>query len=105
MNVAMPDFDTLVALHQQDPEALEIFRRHLLREAVDSAPAEHRPALEKLLDRIEVARSGAKTSTEAAVIAFRMMSDSMKLLHETWDKALYEVAGLQTTLLLDRMRH
>ncbi|MFC7514949.1 DUF3135 domain-containing protein [Herbaspirillum sp. GCM10030257] len=105
MNVAMPDFDTLVALHRQDPEALEIFRRHLLREAVDTAPAEHRPSLEKLLDRIEVARSSAKDPADAAVIAFRMMQDSMNLLHESWDKAMYEVAGLQTTLLLDRMRH
>jgi hypothetical protein len=34
-----------------------------------------------------------------------MMGDSMNLLHESWDKAMYEIAGLQTTLLLDRMRH
>ena len=105
MNVVMPDFDTLVTLHQQDPEALEIFRKHLLRDAVDTAPVEHRPALEKLLDRIEVARSSAKDPEEAAAIAFRMMQDSMSRLNDAWDKAMYEVADLQTTLLLDRMRH
>ncbi|RJF99153.1 DUF3135 domain-containing protein [Noviherbaspirillum saxi] len=104
MNVAMPDFDMLVTLHRQDPEALETFRRHLLREAVESAPLEHRPSLERLLERIETARSSAQSPTDAAVIAFRMMRDSMNLLHETWDRAMYEVAGLQTTLLIDRMR-
>lgn len=104
MSVTMPDFDTLVSLHQQDPEALEMFRRHLLREAVDSAPPEQRPALEKLLERIEVARSSAATPIEAAGIAFRMMRDSVNELNATWDQAMQEMAHLQTSLLIERLR-
>lgn len=104
MSVTMPDFDTLVSLHQQDPEALETFRRHLLREAVDSAPPAHRPALEKLLERIEAARSSAGSPIEAASIAFHMMRDSVNELHATWDKAMQELAHLQTTMLIERLR-
>ena len=54
MNTPLPDFDVLVALYRHDPEAFEDFRRHVLREAVDCAPACHRPALERLLESIEV---------------------------------------------------
>ncbi|WP_192805108.1 DUF3135 domain-containing protein [Noviherbaspirillum aerium] len=104
MNVAMPNFDTLVALHQQDPEALEAFRRHLLREAVDSAPAAQRPALEKLLDRIEVARNSAANPIDAASIAFHMMRDSVNELHASWEHAMQELAQLQTSLLIERLR-
>ena len=104
MNVHLPDFDVLLAIHRDDPEALEQFRRHLLREAVDAAPPAHRPSLEKLLLRIEEARAQATDPRDAAVIAFRLMHESVDRLQESWNEALHAVAGMQTRILLERLR-
>lgn len=105
MNVRLPDFDMLAALHRQDPEALEIFRKRLLREAVDTAPAAHRPSLEQLLARIEDARNAASSPLEAAATAFRMMCESVERLQDGWEQALQSAAELQTALLIERLRH
>lgn len=104
MNSPLPDFDVLVALHQHDPQALEDFRRHVLREAVDFAPLQHRAALEKLLNEIEEARACARSPMDAAAIAFRMMQDSVMRLQDGWEQAQEAVAGLQTSLILERLR-
>jgi transposase-like protein len=104
MNIPLPDFDVLVALHQHDPEALEDFRRHTLRKAVDFAPLEHRASLENLLKQIESAREQANSPMEAATIAFRLMQDSVTRLHQSWDDAREAVAGLQTSLIIERLR-
>lgn len=105
MNVRLPDFDMLAALHRQDPAALDIFRKQLLRDAVDAAPAAHRPSLEQLLVRIEEARSSASTPVEAAASAFRMMCESVERLHEGWEQALQSLAELQAAVLIERLRH
>ena len=104
MNIRLPDFDVLAALHRQDPEALEHFRRHVLREAVNAAPVAHRPSLEQLLSRIEHERETAANPMEAMMIAFRMMSESLERLHHGWEQALESVAELQATLIVERFR-
>lgn len=104
MNIPLPDFDVLVALHQHDPDALEDFRRHALREAVDYAPLEHRASLEQLLKQIEAARETATSPMEAAALAFRMMQDSVARLHGGWEQARDAVAGLQASLIIERLR-
>lgn len=104
MAMELPDFDVLLSIHKQDPEAFEHFRRHLLREAVNAAPPAHRQTLEELLVRIETARDAAKTPMDAAVSAFRMMSDSMERLQEGWNQAMCAAAGMQAQLLIERMR-
>lgn len=104
MTIRLPDFDVLTALYRQDPEALENFRRHLLRDAVDAAPLAHRPSLEQLLIRIESVRQTAATPMEAAVLAFRMMCESVERLHQGWDHALHSVADLQAALIIERLR-
>ena len=104
LGIRLPDFDMLMTLHQHEPDAFEAFRRHILREAVDEAPPAHRPALEKLLCRIEETRAAAATPMEAAVAASRMMQESVGRLHATWEQAREAVAGLQTSLIIERMR-
>lgn len=100
----VPDFDTLVALHRQDPDAFEQLRRELLEEAVATAPIRHRATLEKVLDRIETERNAAATPMEAVVAASRMMHESVGSLMVAWEQAQEKIAGLQTALLLERCR-
>lgn len=100
----LPDFDTLVALHRDSPEAFERLRRQLLTEAVEAAPIQHRPALEKVLVRIEEARRSAATPMDAALIASRMMHESVGSLAVAWKQAQSRLAGLQADLLIERCR-
>jgi len=104
VGLRLPDFDVLVAMHQHQPDAFEAFRRHMLRQAVDFAPATHRPALEQLLHRIEEERATALSPFDAATKAMRMMADSVGRLHGAWEQALEAVAGLQATLIIERIR-
>lgn len=104
MTTPLPDFDVLVALYRHDPEALEDFRRHMLREAVDEAPLLHRPSLERLLEQIEAARAHATSPMDAALTAFRMMQNSVERLQDSWELALESAAGLQAALILEQFR-
>jgi len=104
LGIKLPEFDALVALHEQDPQAFEDFRRQLLKEAIEDAPERHRPALKQLLCRIESARANAATPMEAAQMAMRMMHESLHRLHDCWEDAQYAIAGLQAMLLIERVR-
>lgn len=104
MNTPLPDFDVLVALYRHDPAALEDFRRHMLRQAVDAAPLQHRASLETLLEQIEIARASADSPLDAAITAFRMMQESVDRLQGGWDLAREAVAELQAALIIDRLR-
>jgi hypothetical protein len=100
----LPDFDTLSRLYEEDPAAFDIFRRHLLRQAVDEAPRRHRPALEELLLCIEANRQRAATPAEAALGAFQMMRQSVGQLNAAWQLGLQSIAQLQADALLKKMR-
>jgi hypothetical protein len=102
--VRLPDFDTLVALHRDSPEAFEQLRRQLLADAVESAPIQHRPVLRNVLIRIEEARNSAATPLEAAVIASRMMHESVGSLSVAWKQVQSRMADLQASLLIERCR-
>ena len=104
LGMQVPDFDALMKLYKEDPEAFEEFRRHLLWEAVGRAPQEQRPALELLMKKIEAAREAAASPVEAMLIAFRMMQESLAQLKTGFEKAHYALAELQTTLILERVR-
>ncbi|QAU34058.1 DUF3135 domain-containing protein [Janthinobacterium sp. 17J80-10] len=99
----IPDFDMLLKLHQDDPEAFEALRTRLLQNAVDAAPPERRNSLERLLGRIEAARSRA-TPQQAAIQAFEMMADSLQELRLSWQQACFAISELQTQVLLQRLR-
>jgi hypothetical protein len=103
-SVRLPDFDTLVALYSNSPEAFERLRRQLLSDAVEAAPVRHRLALAKVLVRIEEARSTAATPMEAALVASRMMHESLGALAVAWNQAQSRLASLQADLLIERCR-
>jgi hypothetical protein len=104
LGIHLPDFDVLMALYKEDPEAFEEFRMHLLQEAVGRAPKEQRPALESLLKRIEAAREAAANPIESMLLAFKMMQDSLAQLRGNWEKAQFALAELQTSLVIERLR-
>lgn len=99
-----PDFDHLVALNRQDPNAFEALRRNLLQEAVNQALPIYRPGLERLLARIEDARNDAATPMEAALASYRMMQESLDSLLISWNQAHYKLAELQSALVIERAR-
>jgi hypothetical protein len=104
MENELPEFDVLVRLHEQDPEAFERYRRKMLRQAVDTAPARHRAALEELLEVIEIRRARAGSPIEAAATAFQMMRQSVSQLQDAWRIGLKAASQAQTEALLLRLR-
>ena len=103
LHPATPDFDMLVRLYQEDLEAFEALRLHVLQDAVDAAPPERRKSLTRLLDRINATRSAA-TPQQAASQAFEMMADSLQELRLSWQQASCALSELQTQILLQRIR-
>lgn len=100
----LPDFDEMMALHQKDPKALEALREKMIRDAVDSAPPEYRPALEHTVFQINRARELASTPLEAAAAAGRLMSKSSEQLHSALDHLQHEAAGQQAAMVLEKLR-
>ena len=100
----IPDFDMLLTLYQQDREAFEALRRHLLQNALDSAPAEQRPGLQRLLARIEASRAAAATPEQAATQAFEMMAESLRELRQSWNQVCQVLSELQSRLLIEKVR-
>lgn len=70
----LPDFDTLMQLHKEDPEALERLRQDLTSELMDRASDHTRRRLEGLQFRInmELRRAGNPTAR------FLRLSDMMQ---------------------------
>lgn len=99
----LPDFDALVALNERDPAAFEQLRRQLLDDAVSTAPAHHRPALARVLERIEASRREAASPMESTIAASRMMQESLGTLLVCWKQAQFRMAGLQATSLVERI--
>ena len=101
---ALPDFETLVALHRCDPLAFEAVRNSLLQSCLDDAPPLHRPGLEKLIDRMNIARAAAASPLDAAVAAARLMVESMDALHGQFTQLAEATAAWQTALLMKKLR-
>jgi hypothetical protein len=104
MENGLPEFDVLVRLHDEDPEGFEVYRRRLLRQAVEEAPTRHREALEELLEVIEIRRARAGSPIEAAATAFQMMRQSVSQLQHAWRIGLDASAKLQTDTLMLQLR-
>ncbi len=102
--IATPDFDILQALYQCNPLAFEALRQQILNDFVAAAPIRHQPALQKTLDRLEIARQEAKTPIDAAMVASRMMHESWTQLEDSWSHLRHEVAALETFVVLDRIK-
>ena len=73
----LPDFDTLRALHEKDPEALERLRQQLTANIVAQAPDENRRRLAGLQFRINMELLRAGNPTARLLRLSSMMYDSV----------------------------
>ncbi|MDT8427283.1 MAG: DUF3135 domain-containing protein [Pseudomonadales bacterium] len=78
----LPDFDTLVSMHQADPEALEKLRTELTNEIFDQSPEFRRRRLQGLQFRINMELRRAKTPEARCIKLSTLMHDSFVELHE-----------------------
>ena len=102
--IDIPDFETLSKLYLENPQAYEILRLEILKSAVAAAPVDRRPLLQHTLYRIESARQATSTPQEAINVAARMMTESWGRLQNAWEQLHFDLARLQTNILLERLR-
>jgi len=77
----LPDFDTLMRLHQQDPEALDRLRRQLTDEILDQASDDTRRRLTGLQFRINMELRKAGNPTARCMKLSGMMQESFQELN------------------------
>lgn len=82
MSVSLPDFNTLKAMAQNDPEGLEQLRRDQIEALIQSAPEGLRPRLRGLQFQIDSQRRLAKNPLQSCIQISRMMHDSFHQLRE-----------------------
>ena len=87
MSIALPDFNTLKRLAQDDPAALEALRQEKIRELIQSAPEAYRARLQGLQFQIDAQRRLAKNPVQSCINISRMMHDSFAKLREKLNEA------------------
>jgi hypothetical protein len=92
---SLPDFDTLVKMHESDPAAYEAFRQKMLRDAISQAPEQHRPMLNQTLAAIEDARNKAENPLHATILASSLMQQSLTTLRSGMHHLQFATNDLQ----------
>lgn len=77
----LPDFDTLLSLHEDDPEELEKIREDLTDAIFENAQESTRRKLEGLQFRISMELRRARTPQARCIKISSMMHDSFAQLH------------------------
>lgn len=97
----LPDFDTLLAMHRENPESLEKLRRRLTRKLLRSAPDSARRRLEGLQFRIDMELQRATNPTARCIRLSSMMHDSFARLNHCLNHPLDEVNTRQNQAKAD----
>lgn len=84
----LPDFDTLMNLAKEDPEALEQLRNQLSQQLIESAPEGVKQRLRGLQFQIDARRNLASNPTAACVSISRMMHESFSRLQSALNAPL-----------------
>lgn len=93
----LPDFDTLLQLHREDPEALERLRHDLTSELMNKAPDHTRRRLEGLQFRINMELRRAGNPTARFLRLSDMMHESFSELNFCLNNPLDAVMARQNT--------
>lgn len=75
-----PDFDALMSLAMNDPEAFEAERRKYIESFLDSVPEDKRPRLQGLQWKVDQVRKLAKTPMASCIAISNMMKESLSKL-------------------------
>lgn len=79
----LPDPDELHRLAEQQPEALEALRQHMVQQLIDQSPQRLKPRLQGLQFRIDMERERCKTPMAACLRLSTMMHDCLADLHDS----------------------
>lgn len=105
----LPDFDTLLAMHRENPESLEKLRRRLTRKLLRSAPDSTRRRLEGLQFRIDMELQRATNPTARCIRLSDMMHDSFArlnhCLHHPFDEVNTRHKRPKADILPMKSRH
>ncbi|MGB3621990.1 DUF3135 domain-containing protein [Ketobacter sp. MCCC 1A13808] len=80
MNHALPDFDQLKEMAENNPEQLEQLRIQLCEQVIQDAPEKYRRKLRGLQFRLDMERRKAKSPMAACIAISGMMHDSFDRL-------------------------
>jgi hypothetical protein len=89
----LPDFDQLVKLAQEDPEALEALRKNLCEALIQQAPESYQRRLRGLQFKIDMERRRAKTPMAACIKLSSLMQDSFYKLRAALNEATNQQAA------------
>ena len=92
---SLPEFDEMVRMAQEDPEALEQLRQEMCEDVITSAPQEYQRKLRGLQFKIDMERRRAKTPMASCIRLSQMMHESFSQLRE----ALNHMQGNSTESL------
>ncbi len=87
MNHALPDFDQLKEMAENDPEQLEQLRIRLCEQVIQDAPEKYRRRLRGLQFRLDMERRRAKSPMTACIAISGMMHDSFDRLRLALNEA------------------
>lgn len=97
MKGQLPDFDTMMQMAKDDPQALEQLRSDCIAELLDDAPVAMRRRLEGLQFQIDAKRQVAKSPLQSCIAISRMMHESFEELRV----ALNSTLGDEPTLVVE----
>ena len=105
MQGQLPDFDTLVLLAKEDPEAFEQLREEQVNRVIQQSPDHLRRRLQGLQFQVDAKRQIATTPMQTCVEISRMMHESFEDLRCVLNQHIYgepilEEASDQTAQIL-----
>lgn len=87
--IELPAFDTLKALADKDPEALETLRNQLVAEVIERAPSHQRAQLQGLQFVLDMERRRAKNPMQCCIRMSQLMHERVDRLRECLKDTLY----------------
>lgn len=83
----LPEFDELMKLAKEDPEALEQIRRDAVEDLISNAPEKHQRRLRGLQFQVDMEREKAKNPMDSCVRISKLMHESFSKLRDTLNEA------------------
>ncbi|MEX2320048.1 MAG: DUF3135 domain-containing protein [Saccharospirillum sp.] len=95
--IELPAFDTLKALADEDPEALESLRNRLVAEVIERAPSHQRAQLQGLQFVLDMERRRAKNPMQCCIRMSQLMHERVDRLRECLKETLYYDGSVTTS--------